>query len=339
MRLRSAELEAHLTKGLAPLYLLTGDEPLQLGEAADRIRHRARSLDYATREVMEVDRGFDWNELAAEANSLSLFSEKRIIDLRIPSGKPEAAGGKALQAYVERPPEDTLLLITMPKLEKNQTNSAWFKALERAGVVIQIWPVDGAQLVPWLERRMRERGLQPQPGVGALLADQIEGNLLAAAQEIDKLLLLHGPGPLSAEQLLAAVSDSARFDVFKLVDSALAGQAARSLRILGGLRGEGTATPVVLWALAREIRMLAELAWEVEHGTSVQRAIAARPGLWDNRKPLVGKALQRTPVRGWHQLLRLCTRTDRAIKGRERADPWLLLEQITLRLAGAQIIR
>ncbi len=340
MRIRLPDLKQHLSKGLVPIYLVAGDEPLQTGEAADAVREAARKQGYTSRDIIDADRNFNWDELAVEASSLSLFAEQRVLDLRIPSGKPGTAGGKALVEYVERPADDTLLLITMPKLEQNQTSSKWLKAIDKAGAIIQIWPLTGTQLVSWIERRMRERGLNPGPGVTALLAERIEGNLLAAAQEIDKLLLLQGPGDVSTEQLLEAVADSARYDVFDLVDSALAGNRGRSLRILGGLRGEGTPAPVVLWALAREIRTLAELAFQVESKKqSPHQAVGARREIWDKRKPLVTKALQRLSGGNWRRLLLLCGRADRTIKGREKGDPWLLFQDIATEMSGAPIIK
>jgi DNA polymerase-3 subunit delta len=340
MRIRFPDLKQHLGKGrLAPIYLVSGDEPLQTGEAADAIREGAKASGYSSRDVIDADRNFNWDELAAEASNLSLFAEQRVLDLRIPSGKPGAAGGKALVEYTERPADDTLLLITMPKLDRSQTNSKWFKTIDKSGVVIQVWPLTEAQLAPWIEQRMRGCGLSPEPGVTALLAERIEGNLLAAAQEIDKLLLLQGPGPISTEQLLEAVTDSARYDVFDLVDSALSGNRSRSLRILNGLRGEGTPPPVVLWALAREVRTLSELAFLVEKGRSPQQAVGTRRDIWDKRKPLVTKALQRLSARNWRRLLLLCGLADRTIKGREKGDPWLLFQDIATRMAGIPVIK
>jgi len=338
MRVRIHELESSLKKRLAPLYLLSGDEPLQLKETADLIRRVARDRGYSEREVLEADHHFDWNRLAAEAGNLSLFARQRIIDLRIPSGKPGTEGGKALSAYAAAPPDDTLLLITLPKLERGQANSQWVKNLDQAGVVLQIWPVAGERLQPWIEQRMRDAGLTPGPGVAPMLAERIEGNLLAAVQEIDKLLLLNGPGTITPEQLAAAVSDSARFDVFGLVDSALEGRIARCLRMLNGLKAEGTAAPVVLWALAREVRSLTSLAGEVNRGTPAARAIATRREIWDKRKPLVNRGLQRLDLPQWRRLLQLCGRADRAIKGQDPADPWLLMQQIVTRMAGAPVL-
>lgn len=338
MRLRPHELGQRLKQGLLPVYLLTGDEPLQLGEAADLIRSEAKAKGFVDRTIIEADQRFDWNELEQEANSLSLFAQQRIIDLRLPSGKPGTTGSRALVEYAERPPEDTILLLSLPKLERSQSNSKWFKALDKLGAIIQIWPIDGQRLAPWIEQRMRNSGLIPEPGVVTMLSERIEGNLLAASQEIEKLLLLYGPGIISIEQLSTAVSDSARYDVFNLVDSALQGKAAYCARILNGLRGEGTPAPVVLWALTREIRLLAELAYETSKGKTPQQAISARREIWEKRKQLVSSGLQRLTINSLRGLLVLCGRADRAIKGREKSDPWQLMQEITSRLAGKAII-
>lgn len=338
MRVRPHELSSHIQKhGIAPIYLVSGDEPLQMNETADAIRAAARSQGYSGRDVLEAGARFDWSELAAEANSLSLFAEKRIIDLRIPSGKPGRDGGKALAEYAERPPEDTLLLITLPKLDKGQASSKWLKALETRGAFIQIWPIEGSRLHPWIEQRMRQVGLAPGPQVVAMLAERIEGNLLAAAQEIDKLKLLHEGGIITLEHLQESVADSARYDVYGLVDAALEGRVGRTLRMLNGLRAEGTAAPVVLWALTREIRTLCALARQMAEGRSAQQVVAGAREVWDKRKPLVSQGLQRLNLRQWRQLLQLCGLADRAIKGQERQDPWLLLQRICTGMTGTRL--
>ncbi len=339
MRVRPHELSTHVQRqGLAPIYLLSGDEPLQMNEIADAIRATARAQGFSGRDVLEAGGKFDWNELAAEANSLSLFAEKRIIDLRIPSGKPGRDGGKALAEYAERPPEDTLLLVTLPKLDRGQAASKWLKALEAKGVFIQIWPIEGGRLPPWIEQRLRQAGLTPGPQVAAMLAERVEGNLLAAAQEIDKLKLLHGSGVITLEQLQESVADSARYDVYGLVDAALEGKVGRAVRMLNGLQAEGTAAAVVLWALARETRMLCTLARQVAQGRSPQQVVAGAREVWDKRKPLVGMGLQRLSLRQWQRLLQLCGLTDRAIKGQERQDPWLLLQRICSGMAGVPLL-
>ena len=335
MRARIDQLKQHLQKELKPVYLISGDEPLQLGEAADAVRARARELGYTGRDILEADARFDWSHLAAEANSLSLFAEQRIIDLRIPSGKPGMEGGKSLAEYAERPPEDILLLITLPKLDKSQASSKWFKALDSIGLVVQVWPIEGDRLGPWIEQRMRSVGLTPSADVVPMLADRIEGNLLAASQEIEKLLLLYGPGVITPEQLGESVADSARYDVYGLVDSALQGKTARSLRMLNGLRAEGTPAPVILWALTREIRMLCSLSLQMARGQSAQQLVGSRREIWDKRKPIVINGLQQVSGPAWRSLLQLCSLTDRAIKGQSKNDPWLLLQEITTRMSGA----
>jgi DNA polymerase-3 subunit delta len=333
MRVRAEQLPQHLQKTLAPVYLVSGDEPLQLNEACDAVRAAARAAGHDNREVMEAGANFDWNDLLAEAASFSLFAEKKIIDLRLPGGKPGREGGKALTEYCDNPPPDTLLLLTLPKLDRQQQNSKWFKSVERLGAVVQVWPVEVQQLPQWIERRLRSAGLEPSREAVRMLAERVEGNLLAAHQEIEKLLLLHGTGPIDAEQLAGAVADSARYDVFELVDSALRGEMARCLRILEGLRGEGIAAPVVLWALHREIAQLGSVAIDSAKGLSLEHAMT-RAKVWDRRKTLARTAVGRLKPVQWLSLLDECQAADAAAKGADPRDPWLLFEQIVGRLAA-----
>lgn len=335
MRLRNDQLAAQLEKSLAPIYFLTGDEPLQMGEAADLVRAKARQQGHTEREVLEQGAGFDWAALSSAADNLSLFGDRRLLDLRLASGKVGTDGSKTLAGYAGNPPPDTLLLITAPKLERSQLNTKWVKSLDQAGVLVQIWPVEGDRLPPWIEQRLRRVGLIPERGVVPMLVERVEGNLLAATQEIEKLLLLQGPGVISVDQLAESVADSARFDVFGLVDTLLAGDAGRGLRMLEGLQAEGVAPPVVLWALSREIRALAEMAFEIEQGGSAERVMGAYR-VWEKRKPLVRKGLQQRASR-WQRRLLECARVDRAIKGLDSADPWLLLREVALGIAGVNV--
>ncbi|HEY9198147.1 MAG TPA: DNA polymerase III subunit delta [Gammaproteobacteria bacterium] len=333
MQLKPEQLAQHLKKGLAPIYFIYGDELLLVQEAADAIRAAARAHGYSEREVFTVDREFDWYQLTESSNNLSLFAERRILEVRMPTGKPGDAGGKALRAYSERPPEDTLLLIVSGKLDAQQRKSKWVTDLEAAGVGVPVWPVETRQLPQWIRARMQGLGLQPTPEAAELLAERIEGNLLAGAQEIDKLRLLLGQGPVDAAAVTAAVTDSARFDVYGLVDTALAGEADRSLRMLTGLRGEGVEPVLVVWALARELRSLAGMAWEIGRGESAG-AVMARHRVWAKRQPVVGKALTRQSQDGWWELLAACARLDRVIKGLAPGNPWDELVHLCLRLAG-----
>ncbi len=334
MRLRVDQLQGHLTKTLAPAYLITGDEPLQRGEAADALRRRARDSGYTDREVMDVGADFDWNRLYAASDTLSLFADRLIIDLRLAKGKVNAEGAKALLAYVERPPDHAMLLITAPKLEKGAQSSKWLKALERIGVVVQVWPLDPGRLPEWIAGRMRDRGLVPDREAVTGLVERVEGNLLAAAQEIDKLVLLNGPGPVDGQTLAEAVADSARFDVFKLADAALGGDVARTARILDALRGEGVEPPVVLWSLAKDIRAVAAMAYDLERGTPLQQVLSDHH-VWRSRIPLMRPALKRHRLGVWRRLLADCANADRLIKGRAPGDPWEGLLAIATRMAGA----
>lgn len=333
MQIRPDDLAAHLAKTLRPIYLISGDEPLQVIEAADAVRAAGRAQGFSTREVLEVDKEFDWGRLAAEAGSLSLFGDRRLLELRLASPRPGTEGAKALVEYAGQAPDDVLLLVLLPRLERDQNRSAWFKALEARGVVVQVWPVDAERLPAWVTRRMRQRGLVPAQGVAELLAERSEGNLLACVQEIEKILLLQGAGPVSAEQVASVVADSARFDVYGLTDTVLAGAAGRGLRMLHGLRAEGTAASLVLWAIAREARALAAISAGVDAGGRVEALLQAQR-VWEKRRPLVQQALRRGSTALWHAALLRCEECDHAIKGQSAIDPWLLLEDVTLAMAG-----
>jgi DNA polymerase-3 subunit delta len=335
MQLKPEQLDGHLRKQLAPLYFISGDEPLRVMEAADAVRAAAREQGYSEREVLSVEAGFDWGRLDAAAGNLSLFAERRLVDLRLPGGKPGDAGGKALRAWAGQPPEDTLLLVTAGKLEPAARKSKWLQALDSAGVVVLVWPLDTQQFPAWVKRRMQQRGLEPTADAVALLAGRVEGNLLACVQEIDKLYLLRGAGPVTGEDIAEAVADSARYDVFSLVDAALAGDGVRTVRMFQGLRGEGTPSAVVLWALAKEVRQLAAMARLVAAGQAVPKVLA-QYRVWQNRKAVVGRALQRLARRDGDaaRLLRRCALVDRVIKGQAAGNEWDELLQLLLQLAG-----
>ncbi len=336
MILSGEQLAGQLARNLAPIYLVAGDEPLQQMEAADAVRHRAKEGGYASREVFRVEKGFDWGELKAAASMRSLFAERRLIELRLSGSKPGDKGGKALRAWAETPPEDCILLILGGKLDPAVRRSKWFQALDKVGVVVQIWPVKPAELPAWIERRLLAKGQQASSEAVSLLAERVEGNLLAAAQEIEKLHMLYGERRLEVEEIATAVADSARFTVYELVDSALAGDEVRAVRILRGLRSEGVEAVIVLWALAREIRLLEQMAVELACGASLEQLLR-RYRVWEQRKPVVRKGLQRHPFGRWQQLLRRAARIDRLIKGVEKGNPWDELLQLILLVAGRRI--
>ncbi|OOG25883.1 DNA polymerase III subunit delta [Thioalkalivibrio denitrificans] len=336
MRLKPDQLARYLEKELAPVYLFTGDEPLQLMEAGDAVRAAARAQGYTEREVFTVEKGFDWGQLAAASDSLSLFAERRVLEVRMPTGKPGTQGAKVLEDYAARPAEDTVLLVHTGKLDGSARNSKWVKALEQCGVMVQVWPLTLSETVGWIARRLRTRGLQPDEGAVRLLADRVEGNLLAAAQEVEKLVLLRGSGPLDEQGVLEAVSDAARYTVFDLADAALAGDMARAVHVLNGLRGEGVDAVLVLWALSREVRQLATVSEQMESGASAAQAMK---GVWAKRQPLLRKALSRHPAAAWRQLLASCARIDRVVKGQAPGSAWDELLQLISGMAGHPLFR
>ncbi len=336
MKLKPEQLKQHLSSGLAPLYLVGGDEPLLIQEACDAIRAAARREGFSERELFTVEPGFDWGTLHEAGAAMSLFSERKLIELRLPSGKPGDKGGKALVAYADQPAPDNLLLIQAGKIEASSRNTKWYKALDKAGAVIQVWPLEPRQLPGWTMRRMQGCGLQPSQEAVTLLVERVEGNLLACAQEIEKLLLLYGPRVLTVEEVANSVADSARFDIYKLVDGALQGDVARTVRIVEGLQGEGVEPVLVLWALSREIRSMASMAFEMSRGSRIE-PVLAKWRVWEKRKPLVRAGLQRHSVRVWQQLLRQAADVDGVIKGVRTGNRWDELLQLSLALGGVRL--
>lgn len=343
MRLSPEQLSSHLQKTLLPVYLVTGDEPLQSMEAMDALRAAARERGHAVREVLEVNREFNWGQLNDAANSMSLFAEKRILELRLPSGAPGAEGGQALVEYAGRPADDAVLLIQAGKVDSRSQSAKWFTALDRIGAVITVWPVKPGALPQWLQQRLLSHGLQLDREAIALLASRVEGNLLSAAQEVEKLALLYGtadgqrgPVKLDLRQVADAVADSARYSVYDLVDAAAGGDAARSVRILNGLREEGVACPLILWALSNEIRNLSQMAYRLAAGESQGNVLSQ---VWESRKRVVAAALKRLPVATWGILLQRCLRADRVIKGSLPGREWDELLQICLGMAGPYLFR
>lgn len=327
MQLRFNQLNSQLNRNLAPIYLLCGDEPYQLGEAARLVRKRAQKQGFTEREVFDVDSHFDWNLLAASAEAMSLFATRKLIELRVNNGKLGKDGGAAIRAYCERPCADNLLLILAPGLEWKDLQTQWVKAVDALGAVVQVWPLKEKELEPWVNQRLETAGFQPESGVAALLAERAEGNLLAAVQEIAKLRLLHAPGALKLDDLLGNLADSARFDVYALTTAALAGDRARVQRIVFGLRDEGISEVLVLWVLARDVRMLAEAAGALARHESLETVLTThrvpRP-----RQDGIVKALQKLSLSHAQQMLQQCLQIDLAIKGRAPSDPWLLLARL-----------
>lgn len=338
MKLRLEQLTASLRKGLAPIYLISGDEPQQQNEAADAIRESARASGFTQRELLYVEPGFDWRVFVEIGDSFSLFGENRIIDLRLPA-KPDKDGAAALMHYLERPAEDAVLVMSVPKLTAADQKSHWFQALDQRGVVIQVWPLEGQRLIEWLDRRMSAKNMLADQSGLRILAARVEGNLLAAAQEIEKLHILYGSGRIEDEMIRKAVADSARYDVFNLAEATLRGQIGRAGRILFGLRAEGLAPAVVLWALARELRMLAGVKALTDRGETEDKAFAQqREKVWEQRRIGLVKALQRLTLDDVHGALLLCAHADRIIKGQEAGEPWDALLNVCMTITGRRVV-
>ncbi|HXE65628.1 MAG TPA: DNA polymerase III subunit delta [Rhodanobacteraceae bacterium] len=320
-----------LAKGdLAPVYLLAGDEPLQLQEAGDALRARARELGYAEREVLNVEAHFDWDQLARSGASLSLFASRRLIELRLPTGKPDRDGSAAITEWCKSPAPDTVLLISAMQWSKKH-EGAWVKAVERAGVYAWLRAPRVDELPVWIRMRMRAKGFVPSEDAIALLAERAEGNLLAIAQEIDKLAALRSGGAVSAAELESLGDDNAVYDVFKLTDAAFGGDAPRALKILNGLRAEGEdMIPMLGWLLNQ-----LDLALRLSSASDFASAVRNEYGMWPARQQMFAGALKRAG-RGnahWRRCLVECARIDRMAKGREWGDPWREMERLLVAIA------
>ena len=335
MRIDTEQLAQHLQRSLRPLYAVYGDEPLLALEAADRIRQQARAQGYSEREVLTAEAGFDWSQLAMSGKSLSLFGAQRILELRVPSGKPGAEGAEAIKRFAADPPPDTVTLVSLPKLDRAALASGWFQALDEAGVAVAANAVAPARLPQWLAGRLRQQGQDADGDTLALLAGMVEGNLLAAQQELQKLALLFPPGKLTREGVQSAVLDVARFDVFKLGEALLGGDAARLVRVVEGLQGEGTAPPLVLWAIAEEMRALSRVSAALAAGTPLQLALR-EARVWGSRAELLPRALRRTHPRELEAALLAAADVDRTIKGLADGDAWQELLQLSLRMVGSE---
>jgi DNA polymerase-3 subunit delta len=333
MQITSDELPRHLKNGLKPLYVIHGDAPLLAIEAADSIRAAARAAGYSERETIVVEQHFKWGELRNAASSMSLFSSRKIVDIRIPSGKPGIEGGQALQDYAANTNDDVLTLISLPKLDyKTGLKSKWFEALAQYGIVISADDVPRTALPPWIAGRMQRQGQSAQTDTLEFLADRCEGNLLAAYQEIQKLALIYPAGELSFEQVNEAVMDVARYDISKLSIAFLTGDLARFTRILDGLRAEGTSTVLVLWALSEELRSLGKVLHSVKRGNPLNNAIRdAR--IWGPRLKHIEHAARRFDLPQIERGLQLAGRIDRSIKGLRKSDVWDELLQLGMRFA------
>jgi len=336
MMLRLDALEGHLAKTLAPLYVIASDEHLLALEAADKIRRAARANGYSERDVLTVERTFKWGELLAANQALSLFGDKKLIELRIPTGKPGKDGSAALQAYAKDLSPDNLTLVTLPKLDWQSAKASWVTSLQQAAVYIDIPTIERAALPNWIGQRLAAQQQSADRQSLDFIADRVEGNLLAAHQEIQKLGLLHEPGKLTFEQIHDAVLNVARYDVFKLSEAMLAGDPARLVRMLEGLKGEGEALPLVLWAVSEEIRTLLKLKAGMEQGRPLG-ALLKEHRIWGPRERMMDPALRRLSLPSLASALQDAAQVDKMVKGlRAKAyagDAWDAMLQLALKVA------
>jgi len=334
-----SQFNAQLSRGLAPIYLIAGEEPLLIQEALDALRGVARAQGYAEREILDVERGFDWSLLFQACASMSLFSSRKIVELRMPGGAPGAVGSEMLRSLAAQPPPDTLLLVVCEALDGRTREAAWAQALEQAGVSLYVWPIAEADFPGWIETRLRAAGLGIEPDALEALVDRTEGNTLAAAQDVAKLALLFPGATVSAAQVSEAVADSARFNAFDLGDCMLEGDAAGAARSLARLREEGVEVIELLaalnWTLRQWVQAQAQYAQSGDAGRACEAARVPRP-----RQAVMRKALARTRLPQLYGLIRRGALIDQLAKstgGKEQA--WEELLTLVMAAAGAAPLR
>jgi DNA polymerase-3 subunit delta len=334
LKLKPTQLTVHLQQhGLAPLYLLTGDEPLQMMESTDKVRTFARAQGFNERRVFTAEKDFDWNNLDQQINSLSLFANKRLLEVHLGHKLPDDVGSTVLINYAKHPPADTLLLLTADKLDPSKQKTKWLTTLDDYGVIIPIWPIETSRLPEWIAQRMKAQGLQVSSDAVNIIAERSEGHLLACAQEIEKLYLLYGSASLDTTHVLDAVADNARFSVFEWVDSVLAGDITRSVRQLYSLQAENLELVSIIGVLNREIRNLCHIAYALQTGHA-QEQLFKTYRIWQNRRNVVISALKRHTLNNWWRFLQQSVHIERIVKGAEQGNSWDELLHLSLQIAG-----
>ncbi len=330
MKLPLRQLSRHLEQGLAHCYLIAADEPLLVGEAADAVRQRARQDGFDERDVFSVERGFRWDALEGQADNLSLFASKRIVEIRMHSPRPGDAGAKALRALAETPDPDRLVIITITaKLDAAASRSVWYKTIEKHGLVVQIWPIERGELPQWIVARAGRFDLRLSRGAAELMADRVEGNLLAADQELRKLAIVADGREIDEQAVLDRVGASSRYDVFRLSDAVLAGDAPRAMTVLDGLQAEGIHPTLISWAIIRELGLVARLHGAEQRGESADAALR-RLHVWQKRQPLLKRAAGRIRPAQIRALLKQARDVDLAIKGATGTPAWPALTALIM---------
>lgn len=322
------------------IYLLFGDEPLLIEESADLIRQQSREHGVVERDVWHVDGRFKWADIPVETQTMSLFSEKRLLEIRMPGGAPGREGADWFKRFCEAMPDDVVLLIISGKITPQQQKAKWFKTLEQSGVCVQHWPVSADRLAAWLVQRAARQSVRLSPTAAAMIAERVQGNLFAAAQEINKLVLLSPDGEADEQLVQASVADSARFEAFGLMDVIYAGEARKIPRMLSQLRAEGHDILSIFSAIVWSLQRCADMAGQLQRGQQLEAVFAGqKPPVWDRNKPLMAQVLKRHNPARWHQFLQQLAAVDRAAKGGGHENPWLLLENLCLQVAGTTVFK
>ncbi len=337
MKVYANKLIEHLARKLSPVYIITGDEPMQLNQCCDAVREHARMLGYAERTVFSVDIDKNCQDFLRSAENLSLFSNQKIIEIRMPSGKPGKEWGQALNYYMDNMPADTLLLISGGKLERGVSSSAWYKKADKQGVTTAVWPLKHNEILRWIGNRFRQHNLKVTASAIGLIAIRVEGNLLAAEQEISKLTLLFPQGKIDDADVISSVANSSRFSVFDLTDAALENSIPRITRILYSLQAEGVAPVLVLWSMSQDVRRLCEVSQMQYRGASIDEAIN-KVRMPPMRRALIRKAVSRHCHKSTLELQSCCAHLDRLIKGSEKGNIWHELLQLALLIAGNKFL-
>ena len=334
----SKEQLTHQNHKLLPCYLITGDEPLFVDECLHQARENAKKQGFLERQVFFIENNFDWQLLQQETFNLSLFSDKKILELRLLPNKLPEASAKILVTLLDRQPPDKIIIFVCGKLEKNGLNTKWAKKFDEKGAIITLWPLPTAQLPRWIQQRLKQNDMSMDADALELLAERVSGNLYAAQQEIEKLYLIYGSQPITSAMVLTSVANSSRFNLFQIMDLAF-GQGLKSLvRTMTGLKEEGVEPLLILWSVARELRTLSQMADELAQGGKSAAALVDQYHIWGNRKPIFLKALIRCQPNLLYECLQDAATIDLVIKGHLPGDPWLALMDLVLKIAGAKRI-
>lgn len=337
MKINSKQLPQYLQQQLAPIYLISGNEPLLVQEACDAVRAATEKAGYLEKQRFYVEANFDWNYLVNQINTLSLFNDKRFVEICLENIKLTESGNKTLQNIASAPPMDVIILIKTAKLAANVQSAAWYKAIEKTAICLTIWPLNQHELRTWIKQRLQSAQLETTADAIELIASSCEGNLLAAKQTIEKLQLSYTCGSLSYDDVIAAITDHSHFSIFDLTDAILAGKAQQIVKIISGLKGEGIEPILVLWAITKELRQIIKIAFEQQHNAI--DAVLRRYYIREQQKPLIKRCLQRHHMQTLNLFLQQSLKIDQAIKGIKRDNIWDQLEQLSLAIGGTDIIK